>query len=297
MYTKIMVPVDGSNLAESALALAFAFGRKTGASLHFVMVIERLSSMFGLGRVEYRGDWGHEYLGNLVDAAASEGSKKSTYSLNTGNIVDELEKEQDSSGADLVVMATHGRGLIARTWFGSVADGFLRRTRVPLILVRPTDSMSVVDLETSGSTVLIPLDGSAPSESALGNVIDLGELFGAAYHLTHVVVPPTKITTPYLPHTADSNEVNAHEAREWAANYLEAIARRMRHRGLRVTTSVAVNHQVGQGILQEANAVGCDLISMVTKGKNGVDLLRLGSSIDKVVRRTHVPILLHPMQA
>ena len=95
MYTKIMVPLDGSNLAESALALAFALGRKTGASLHFVMVIERLSSIFGLGRVEYRGDWGHEYLGNLVDAAASEGSKKSTYSLNTGNVVDELEKEQE----------------------------------------------------------------------------------------------------------------------------------------------------------------------------------------------------------
>ena len=72
----------------------------------------------------------------------------------------------------------------------------------------------------------------------------------------------------------------------------DRLADRMRRRGLRVTTSVAVDAQAGHGILSEADAVGCDLIAMATHGRSGMGRMVLGSAADKVLRGTHVPLLL-----
>ena len=139
----------------------------------------------------------------------------------------------------------------------------------------------------------MPLDGSELSESALAHATELGELFGSAYHLTRVVAYPLDIASPYLPATVQLNQNILAEAKATAAEYLEGHADRMRRRGLRVTTSVAVDAQAGNGILVEAEAVGCDLIAMATHGRTGVGRLVLGSAADKVLRGTHVPLLLH----
>jgi nucleotide-binding universal stress UspA family protein len=82
------------------------------------------------------------------------------------------------------------------------------------------------------------------------------------------------------------------DAKDSAAEYLEEHAEAMRRRGLRVTVSVAVDPQAAHGILAEAEAVGSDLISMATHGRSGVGRMVMGSAADKVLRGTHVPLLL-----
>lgn len=139
----------------------------------------------------------------------------------------------------------------------------------------------------------MPLDGSDVSESALRHATEFGELFGSAYHLTRVVAYPLEIASPYLPQTIQMNVDILAEAKENAAEYLEEQADRMRKRGLRVTVSVAVDPQAAHGILSEAEAVGCDLISMATHGRSGVGRIVLGSAADKVLRGTTVPLLLY----
>ena len=67
----------------------------------------------------------------------------------------------------------------------------------------------------------------------------------------------------------------------------------MRRRGLRVTTSVAVDRQPGHGILIETDAVGSDMIAMATHGRGGFRRAILGSTTDKVIRGTHTPVLLY----
>jgi nucleotide-binding universal stress UspA family protein len=89
------------------------------------------------------------------------------------------------------------------------------------------------------------------------------------------------------------NQTVLEEAKERAAEYLEAHAERMRKRGLRVTTSVTVDAQAGHGILLEADAVDCDGIAMATHGRKGLTRALLGSTADKVLRGTHLPLLLH----
>jgi nucleotide-binding universal stress UspA family protein len=190
-------------------------------------------------------------------------------------------------------MATHGRGALSRAWLGSVADGVIRQAKIPVLFVRPAEGTAPETITArSLETILIPLDGSGLSEHAFEQATELGELFGSAYHLTRVVAYPLDIASPYLPYTVQMNQHILRDAKESAASYLEERADRMRRRGLRVTTSVAVDAQAGHGILSEADAVGCDLIAMATHGRSGVGRLVLGSAADKVLRGTQVPVLL-----
>jgi len=83
------------------------------------------------------------------------------------------------------------------------------------------------------------------------------------------------------------------DAKKGAAEYLEARAEEMRRRGLRVTTSVAVDAQAGQGILAETEAVGADMVAMATHGRKGLSRVMLGSAADKVLRAARTPLLLY----
>jgi nucleotide-binding universal stress UspA family protein len=108
-----------------------------------------------------------------------------------------------------------------------------------------------------------------------------------------MVAYPHDLASPYVPHTTQMNQSILREATKSAEEYLEVRAERMRHRGLQVTTSVTVDAQAGHGILVEAESTECDAIAMATHGRTGVSRAILGSSADKVLRGTHLPLLLY----
>lgn len=294
MYTRILVPLDGSSFAEAALPLALAIGERSGASMHLVSVLEPIPSFNDDRWLELTRDWLTHYLEDVSERVKQTGLSVTT-SLSFGHVVDTLLREADESRADLIVMTTHGRGAIARAWIGSVADALSLQATTPIILVRPSEDASAAGadaLSAKPRTIMVPLDGSELSESALEPAIELGELFGSAYHLTHIV-PYPGVHLPTGTFTAQVNHELLADAKAEAAEYLERQANRLRWRGLRVTTSVAVDVQPGRGVLAEADAVGCDLIAMSTHGRSGLRRLVLGSAADKVLRGTHSLLMLH----
>lgn len=294
MYRQIMVPLDGSKFAETALPLALTLSRKTGAPLHLVTVIEPVPAFAYEDWSTAAEEWTREYLAKLTEEVASRAGGAVTSEVLTGHVVDALQAEAGKKDADLVVMASHGRGAVSRVWLGSVADRFVRNTDRPVLLVKPDeDDHPALDAPAAFDSLLVPLDGSELSESALAHATEFGELFGSAYHLTRVVAYPVDLASPYLPHTAQMNQAVLDEAKERAAEYLEAHAERMRKRGLRVTTSITVDAQAGHGILLEADAVECNGIAMATHGRKGLTRALLGSTADKVLRGTHLPLLLY----
>ncbi len=236
MYKEILVPLDGSGFAESALPLALALSKKTKASIHLVTVVEPLPAFAYEQWESAARDWSAEYIENVAERVRAGADAEVTTGVHSGHVVETLMAEVEARSADVVVMATHGRGALSRAWLGSVADGFMRRAEVPVIFVRPEEgepppAEAAADL----GTILVPLDGSELSESALAHATELGELFGSAYHLTRVVAYPVDIASPYLPTTVQMNQEILTRAKDGAAEYLEAHADRMRRRGLRVT--------------------------------------------------------------
>jgi nucleotide-binding universal stress UspA family protein len=299
MYKQILVSLDGSAFAEAALPLALEISRRTGADVHFATVLEPVTSFAYEGWEGAAVEWSNQYLEDVLKRIEGQAGGSVTHAVLSGHTVEMLQKECDARGVDLVVMASHGRGTMSRLWLGSVADGFVRQASVPVLLVRPEEKAEAPkSFEHSFETLMIPLDGSELSEDALEHATEFGELFDSAYHLTRIVSYPVDIASPYLPHTAQLNQQIMEDAKKGAAEYLEAHAENMRRRGLRVTTSVAVDAQAGHGVLSEAEAVGADMVAMATHGRKGLSRVILGSAADKVLRGLHVPLLLHrPLEA
>lgn len=294
MYQKILVPLDGSKFAESALPLALSLSRRTGAGLHFTTVQEPIPSFAYDEWETAAADWSQQYLAGASERMRQHAGGEITVSLLHGQVIESLEAEAEREDADLVIMATHGRGMLSRAWLGSVADSFLHHTNRRVLLVRPEEGDTPsIESDLTFRKVLLPLDGTDLSECMIEHAIAFGELFGAGYHLVRVVPYPMDVSSPYLPHTVQMNQGLVADAKEAAAEYLESHAEPLREQGLSVETKVLVDVQPGSGILKQAEDAGCDLIAMCTHGRKGISRAILGSAADKVLRGTHVPVLLY----
>lgn len=298
MYRQILVPLDGSRFAESVLPIALALSRRTGARIHLVTVQEPIPSFAYDEWESAAAEWSNTYLGSTVERIGDLAGGEVTSHLRSGHVVEGIEEEAQEHAADLVVMATHGRGLFSRAWLGSVAASYVHHTDRPVLLVRPeadTPGSGLTDLtpDRAFRRILIPLDGSELSESVLAHAVEFGTLFGAVYHLVRVVPYPLDLTPAYMPHTMQMNQQFVADARRSAEQYLEGHAARLRTQGHTVTLGVAIVPQPGQGILAEAEAEACDLIAMATHGRSGITRALLGSTADKVLRASHLPLLIY----
>jgi nucleotide-binding universal stress UspA family protein len=294
MYSQILVPLDGSRFAECALPVTLGLSRRTGARIHLVTVQEPIPSFAYDEWENAASEWSNRYLQNVVERLGDLAGGEVTTRLRSGHVVEALEEEANGRNADLVVMATHGRGLLSRAWLGSVAASFIHHTERPVLLVRPeTDPPASFAADRTFSRILIALDGSQLSESVLDRAVELGTLFGATYHLLRVVPYPMDLSSSYLPHTVQMNQQFVNEARESAEQYLEEHAERLRGNGHTVTVAARVVPQPGHGIVSEAESEGCDFIAMATHGRTGLTRALLGSTADKVLRAAHVPLLIY----
>jgi nucleotide-binding universal stress UspA family protein len=214
--------------------------------------------------------------------------------VRSGDIVDALVQHASQTHANLIVMSTHGRGPMKRVWLGSVADGVVRHSPIPVLLIHPGEGTPRDPAsEWLFGRVLVPLDGSGYSEEVLPWAVALGEVGGAAYTLMEVVQPPMVLGPPYgtfPPPHIDDEQLRA--LRVASKDYLEGVADRLRTREFRAETIVRDDASTAQGILDQAEKNDVDLIAMSTHGRGGLGRVLLGSVADKVVRGATVPVLL-----
>jgi len=295
MSNKIMVPLDGSLFSEQAVEYAIGAARLTGAAVHFVRVHVPATAAdsrrpWGVDPVADRALRENEldYLGRFAFSPSVNGLDVRTVVL-TGMIVDALADYVLSENITQVVMTTHGRGGLSRVWLGSIADSLVRRVDVPFVLLRPREGIRA-GVPFSAGHIVLPVDGSEWSERVVNHAIGIGQLAGARYSLVHVMAPPIA-AVPYSEMVAVGDLA---EFRASAAASLEKLAESMRARGMDVQTSIVMQTQIASGIVEYAQECGADMIAMATHGRRGWARVMLGSVADKVLRSSHVPLMLLP---
>lgn len=305
MYQHLLVPLDGSRFGEKALPRALTLAAGSGARLSLVTVAVPAPGGSRKGRESgLMGDESREegtrraeaYLGDVTARIRDGGytGELSTELLPAGNAAHAVVRHGVEIGADLVIMTTHGRGPIQRAWLGSTADGVIRRSPVPVLLLRSEEEESdaPVDLSVrSGAfrTVLVPLDGSRAAEALLDRVPPLMDPDGSLI-LLRAIAPLVPAGSPYLPHAV--REGKDHERlRSAAREYLEGVASEPPCAGRDAEARVVVHAQPGLSILETAREEPVDLIAMSTAGRGGVGRLLLGSVADKVIRAAPCPVL------
>jgi nucleotide-binding universal stress UspA family protein len=298
MSYRILVPLDGSDLASGAVPMAAALTDRTDGELALTRVhlpSVPIGSVGDLGVPLYDPAWDNALRGTAdeeLTAAAqrvmTEYGIRATTSLRTGmNIAAEIEAAAEEFRADLIAMTTHGHGGQSLAWIGSVADAVVRTTHRPVLIIPDR----AVARGTEVRRILVPHDGSEPAETALQSAIRFATLHGASLHLVRVIAPPIMgdVLTALSSEALDRFGVDQLAAE--AKDELDAKAAELRTRVATVTATVLVNANPARAILEHLSEADPDLIAMGTHGR-GFSRLFVGSVADKVLRGSGRAVLL-----
>lgn len=277
MFHHLLVPLDGSELAERALPFAERVARATGATIHLVRVVVPPSDH---ELDAWAADAMYIPAGYYTDMLDSETRHATAYldrihaqmsaiGLHVraapliGHAASTLLDYERTAGIDLVVMSSHGRTGLARLAFGSVADHLLHHGAVPMLLVQ------VIGDPAGLGGVVVPLDGSARAEEALGIVTSLPHDVLGEVTLLRVIDAP--------------------EQRAAADRYLARVAERLERAQL-VCQCRVEQGDPAEAIIAAAGATR--LVAMTTHGRTGLTRWVLGSVADRVAHSGTSGVLL-----
>ena len=303
MYKKVLVPLDGSELAEVVFSYAKELAARLGLDLvllHVANPNERDLVPLHRAYVERAAEVlrrGAEELQEKVGIPASVGRVTAKGELAMGHAAEEILSCALRHKSDLILMATHGRSGIKRWALGSVADKVLRVSKIPIWLVRAGVREEIVDDKWPSTTMLVPLDGSKLAELVIPHVEALAKQLGP--ELVDVVLfrvcEPVAVPSDYP--AAAGLTWKEHEAQEMARpkaeceDYLAGVQKRLEGLGLRVR-AVVPHGKPADEIADYANKNSVSLIVMSTHGRSGISRWAYGSVADKVLLGVCSPVFL-----
>jgi nucleotide-binding universal stress UspA family protein len=297
MLNKILVPLDGSELAEGALAFATGLSIPTAAQILLVRAVSvhafpgvdvREPQVRALAEAEI-------YLREMAEDLTERGFVVEIATPYGESPADWIVEETTLRHADLIVMSTHGRTGPGRWMFGSVAEAVVSRSPVPVLVQRAWDLAERQLLLEDRPRLLVPLDGSAFSESVLDLAARLAEDVGGELVLVRVVTTPRDVLNAEEDVAVYLDELDTAE-RTTAQNYLLDVSAELSQRWPIVSVSTTV--QFGQpdvGIAAAAAESRAAMVVMATHGRTGLRRATLGSVAGRVLEHGHTPLVLaHP---
>jgi nucleotide-binding universal stress UspA family protein len=295
----ILVPLDGSAFAEHAIPLALGIAERCDAVVHLVHVVAAAEVLDPYDALHFadaslasiRRDK-QKYLADVIERVSAKSSALVASRVTDGRTVSPSLNELPGLDADLVVMSTHGRGLLGRFWYGSVAHSLLQRASAPLVVVRGSDSPVNLEAQTINH-VLLSLDGAKDSEKVLDPLLSLGLFPDARHTLMHVVpfepkyvVQDYALRTEWVP-----------SRRRWISGtqYLLPLARTLQENDRRVHTKVVSSDEpVGQVVLRTADQVDAGLIAVTYSRQWTIRRLLWPSCAEYLFQNSARPLMFVP---
>lgn len=325
MFKRILVPLDGSRVAELAIPLAVRLARASGGTIIFLRAIrapiEYESTLLTMPTWSPAADPQERdeaalYLAKMDSSDILSGATAELH-VYAGPPAVLIRATAQARRADLIIM-THRGGGVSRRVLGSVAHEVVRTAGTPVLVLRdeadPIGSDGGDAAPAHPVSVAVALDGSPLAEAALRPAMQLAIALShperATLHLLRVVdlarapgvVPFTAGIPEAIERLSVAREIETHESEE----YLSALAARLRTRewgepDIAVTWSVAHGPDVAAAIIRESGAregaggvgarAGCDLIALATHGRGGLVRWLMGSVTESVLQRTQLPVL------
>jgi nucleotide-binding universal stress UspA family protein len=298
MFTRILVLLDGSDFGDWALPLAAALARRSDAALELVHALEPYPYTLGAPAYDRRLEdelrqKTRTRLENTRERVAEYLRREVLLAWPEGPVEQALERHVAESGADLVVMTTHGRGGLSRVLLGSVADHTARHSPVPVLFVRPKKTGVTWRGEPLLRRIVIPLDGSELAESVLDHAVMLATAGETELALLRIVVPLPAGSYPNVLDGIPLDRDDLSRRQRDAGMYLERMSADLRANGFATTVRVKAASKIARAILDYAGDADADLIALATHGRGAAARFMLGSVADKILREATVPLLLY----
>jgi nucleotide-binding universal stress UspA family protein len=296
MFTKMLIPLDGSKTAEKVLPYARYLAGKFKIPIELLAVIDIAEMATHISAEKAR------YLDTMIEdgvrasttylrgIATTFPDAKVSCTVEKGRAEDTIIEKGESDTGMLITMATHGRSGLNRFLLGSVAEKVLRGAANPLLLIRAADEAKG-EGEAKLTSVAVPLDGSELAESVLPMVA------GVAKKLNLEVVLFRAYHIPYNAYAGDDGyyAVNYDEliagVRDEAKEYLEKKVAEVKKLGVEKVSMLIKEGFAGDEIIALGHKTPNNLIAMSSHGRSGVKRWVLGSVTETVVRHSGDPVL------
>jgi nucleotide-binding universal stress UspA family protein len=284
MWKKILVPLDGSDLAELALPCAEELANAFKSEVILLHVSEPSEE-------HYRHM--HQLYVEEVAQRLRERVRKVIPVVVTGKPADEIISYAEKNDIGLVIITSHGRSGIMSWATGSIASKLLQGIEQPLLLVRAARPKRKAQKKILFNRILLPLDGSEAGEAAVAYVGELMSRIEAEVTLFGVISSGQHIRTvgglDYINYPEEELAVLKKEAEE----YLNGVYRRLKRRKGSVRVKIEVGaFDIGQEILRYAGDNRVNLIAISSHGHSGIERWVFGSIANKVVLNSKAPVLL-----
>ncbi len=297
MYKRILVPLDGSDLAEQVLPYVRPLARATEAEIRLIRVVDTpinevafaTHPQYYRGLMDAESKAASEYLAEQAQSLEKDGFLVS-HGVVEGHPAPAIAGEADQKPDTLIAMSSHGRSGLSRWLLGSVTNQLILTSSHPLLLVRSQESEGA-PAEVALEQILVPVDGSELAENILPLVTDLAR----AMELAVTLIRATPSRESYY-------RYGDQEVIEWedliaqvdadAAEYLHQTGQRMLRDGVPAVEERLLHGSPAEAIIDLAKATPANIIMMSTHGRSGMGRWVLGSIADRVIRHSGDPVLL-----
>ena len=282
IYKKILVPLDGSKLAEEVLP----YVRLLASALKLPVDLMHVNDPETVAPVPHPIQ-GHDYLKEV--AASFTISLAVDCRVENGRAADVIVDRASGDAGTLITMATHGRSGTQRWLLGGVAQKVLQASTNPLFLIRPKEETLARDVRLN--TIILPLDGSHLAEKIFPHVIYLANRLRLEVVLIRTYTLPT---TGYFLATGVSPPAIGElgeKIKGEATDYLQAKVEELRAEGIEKVSFVAVEGKGPEEIIDLVRKTANNMVAMSTHGRSGIGRWVLGSVTDRVVCYSGDPVL------
>lgn len=294
MYERILVPLDGSEVAEVALPCAEQLAGRLGSEVILMSVArsdEEQDRYVFQSYLQKAVEATKQGAARHLEKGAGEAVKVEPMIL-AGDAAEAIVDYADKSDIGLIVMATHGRSGIRRWALGSVADKVLRATKRPVVLIRAKGARPDVREKGVLRKALVPLDGSKESERVVPYIANLASNLGVEVTLLQVVAIAHHVyisadAPVQVPYTSEEME----PLKVTAESYLKKVGSGLGKKSIATKCEVRIGAAAHE-IIKLADEINADMVAMSTHGRSGVGRWVFGSVAEKVVRSGHTPVLL-----
>jgi nucleotide-binding universal stress UspA family protein len=299
MYSKILVPLDGSKTAENVLPVARCLARSLQIPVELLGVVDiaemarRHIPTDQASMVRTMFDDATRRFGDYLEPVAKNfpiGSVQCT--VRKGNAAEAIIESAAVDKQTLIAMATHGRSGLDRWLVGSVAEKVLRGATNSTLVVRAKEGKNPIWEMATLKRVIVPLDGSELAEGVLPSVEELAKKLDLEVTLLGVYGVPSGISS------GGEGSLNTSQIKGFIGGlraetlaYLEKKAAELKGKGLDKVVCVAKEGLAADEIISTARHTLDNLIAMCTHGRTGVTRWMLGSVTETVVRHSGDPVL------
>ena len=306
-YSRIMLPLDESQVSEQAIPFAVALAGSLSLPVTLIEAVEPDSpaitqSLYSnrrwMASASTREDRAREYLASISARLLTQGLQADIAVPRmepASGIVEESARDADA----LIVMASHGRSGLARWWMGSVADKVLHTAGNPMIVIR-AQGQATSRAARLPERLIVPLDGSELAELVLPHAVYLAKALRLPVKLLQITpseeeyyryaaMGPGAVPSapPSNPPIAEIVQIASQEAQ----GYLEDVSRRLNAQGVGSVEIDVAQGNAAEAIVDMATAEQGSLVAMTTHGRSGVGRMMLGSVAERVVRQSGCPVL------